>query len=382
MLKNLKNSWLTSVLFGLSMPLLATQPAHADLSQCRFHFGRPFTGAIPQDQIPQLSYVSQWAGYTEAYNMAGMMQACRPGGRLAGKTPVIYSYIIAFTLRNQFGLQDCNVGTPNLCQQGAQRLRDATVKRKILEVYGNYARGTANDYGTTLPVVWLMEPDFYQYAQPGSQSGNPLSFSEASNLMNELIDAVKAHLPNALFSLDISPWTTDQGQTRNYYTAFNLNRFTFMHTSGGEAQAGGAAGSAKIKNNQMTYSEIFGITQKPILADCGYGVGGASTGHNTAWDDVNNLNNRITDGVIGVNQANPNAQWGTTLSGIRSRLNTPGKCPNIAVTPLKDAKPLLQKERALSAHSLQVMATHPTPTFRDGQERLIEIDGTRLLEMR
>jgi hypothetical protein len=224
-------------------------------------------------------------------------------------------------------LQDFNVGTPNLCESGASRLRDAAVKNSILAVYEDYAKGTATDWGTQKPVVWLMEPDFYQYAQPGSQSGNPLSFSEASKLMNELIDKVKSHLPNAIFSLDISPWTTDQGQTQAYYKSFSLERFTYLHTSGGESRPEGGVGSATITNNKMTYKEIFDLVKKPIIADCGYGVGGEATGHNEAWDNVGNLNNRIADGVIAVSQANPKATWGSTLKGVASQLNQPNLCP-------------------------------------------------------
>jgi len=300
--------------------------AWADITQCRFHFGRPYANVIPKDQIDQIDYVSSWAGSKETYNLGTMMKACKPGGALAGKTPVLYSYIIAFTLRNSFGLLDCDVGTPNLCQQGAERLRDGAVKAKILSVYANYAQGAAADFGTDLPVVWLMEPDFYQYAQPGSQSGNPLSFSEAAALMNELMDTVKKSLPNAIFSLDISPWTTDQGQTSKYYTSFNLSRFTFMHTSGGQARPSGSPGSAAITNNKMTYKEIHDLTGKPILADCGYGVGGASQGHVSAWDEPGNINNRIQDGVVGINQANPKTDWGATLSANRSQLQAPGQC--------------------------------------------------------
>jgi hypothetical protein len=244
-----RNSWKGILTAAALFPVMSW----AGLGECKFHFGTPFSGAIAAELIPEIDFVTQWAGFNGKYNLSGMMKACNPGGKLAGKTPVIYSYIIAFTLRNQFGLQDCNVGTPNLCESGASRLRDAAVKNSILAVYEDYAKGTATDWGTQKPVVWLMEPDFYQYAQPGSQSGNPLSFSEASKLMNELIDKVKSHLPNAIFSLDISPWTTDQGQTQAYYKSFSLERFTYLHTSGGESRPEGGVGSATITNNKMTY---------------------------------------------------------------------------------------------------------------------------------
>ncbi len=323
----MKSSWIRRLAcFGLIG--LAAHEAQANMSQCRFHFGRPFAGGIPANLVSQLDYVSQWAGSSENYNLSGMLKACKPGGTLAGLTPVVYDYIIAFTLRRDRGLQDCNVGTPSLCQEGAKYLRSATDKAKILSVLAAYARGAANDWGKTDPIIWLMEPDYYQYAQPGSQNGNPLSFAEAAAFMKEMMNTVREHLPNAQFSLDISPWTTDQGQTRNYYTAFDLSRFTYVSTSGGHANASGTAVST---NNKMTYKEIFDLTGKPIIADCGYGVGGASEGHNAAWDDVNNLNNRINDGVVAISQANPNnAEWGNTLANNRSKLGQPKVCPAVS----------------------------------------------------
>jgi len=42
------------------------------------------------------------------------------------------------------------------------------------------------------------------------------------------------------------------------------------------------------------------LTGKKIIADTGYGVGGGSTGHNSGYDDINNLKARILNGVISV----------------------------------------------------------------------------------
>jgi len=43
------------------------------------------------------------------------------------------------------------------------------------------------------------------------------------------------------------------------------------------------------------------------------GVGGASTGHDAAWDDVYNLRQRVADGVVAVTQANHNASAAARL---------------------------------------------------------------------
>jgi hypothetical protein len=294
--------------------------AQAGISFCTFNFGLPYRSNLPT----QVGYVTSWAGSGENYNMSGVMQACKPGGTLSGVTPVVYSYIIAFTLRRDHNLQDCNVGTPNLCQQGAAYMR--TDRTRIMGQYAKYAKGIAADLGTVTPVVWLMEPDYYQYAQPGSQGGNPLSYAEAAAFMDEMLDTIQKYLPKALFSLDISPWSTDMGATKTYYPAFSLNRFTFINTSGGGALAGGPAGTARITGNKMTYKEIHDLTGKPMLADCGYGVAGASTGYDPSWDSAANLNNRIADGVIGICQNSVPATWNTTLTALKPVLNPLPSC--------------------------------------------------------
>jgi hypothetical protein len=103
-----------------------------------------------------------------------------------------------------------------------------------------------------------------------------------------------------------------------------MSQFTFINTSGGSTQAG----AARIRSsNQMTWAGVSQVTGKPILADTGYGVNGSSAGHDSAWDNVNNLNARIADGVIGISQYNPNSNWGSTISSIRGQLNMPRFCP-------------------------------------------------------
>jgi hypothetical protein len=311
----------------------------AGISFCTFNFGLPFSPNPPS----QVSYLTQWAGSAENYNMSQMMQACKPGGSLSGVTPVVYSYIIAFTLRRDHNLQDCNVGTPNLCQQGAAYMR--TDRTRIMGQYAKYAKGIAGDLGAVAPIVWLMEPDYYQYAQPGSQSGDPLTYAEAASYMDEMLDTIQKYLPNALFSLDISPWTTDMGTTQAYYTAFSLKRFTFINTSGGGALAGGPAGTAQITGNKMTYKEIHDLTGKPMLADCGYGVAGASTGYDPGWDSAANLNNRIADGVIGICQNSVPATWNTTLTALKPLLNPLPSCTQNEVLPVPQIRPAISVGR-------------------------------------
>ena len=275
-----------------------TLAAQAELNPCRFNFGTGWNG--PTATYAQAAdYVTIWAGSDEDFNIywtGAMLNACKPGGKLAGKTPVYYSYIIAFTARRDLQLKDCNVGTPNLCEQGANFMRQK--KTRILAQYEKYASETAKVWGTQNPIVWMMEPDYYQYASDTKQQGGPLTFQEAGAYMGDLVAAVRKHLPNAVFSLDISPWISNP---TSWYGAFKMSDFTYMNTSGG----GTEAANARIRTaNPMTWKSVHDLTKKPIIADDGYGVAGCPTFHDATWDSPANLKARIGDGVIAISQAN------------------------------------------------------------------------------
>jgi hypothetical protein len=311
----------------LALLAIAAAGARAELNPCRFNFGISWNG--PTANYPQeADYVSIWAGSDENFNVywiGEMLKACKPGGKLAGKTPVYYSYIIAFTARADLQLKDCNVGSPNLCEQGANYMRQK--KARILAQYEKYASETAKIWGTSLPIVWMMEPDYYQYASDSKQAGGPLTFSEAGAYMGELVAAVKKHLPNAVFSLDISPWIANPSQ---WYGAFKMGDFTYMNTSGG----GTDANNTRIRAaNPMTWKSIHDLTKKPIIADDGYGVAGGSTGHDATWDDPANLKARMADGVIAITQTNPKSDWGATIAAIRPQLQPVQGCQTGILRP-------------------------------------------------
>jgi hypothetical protein len=253
----------------------------------------------------------------------------KPGGALAGKLPALVSYIIAFSGRSAPGwcLADCNANnagcTPasDLCTKGADYIRQNFTSR-ILPEYQSYARSFGQACGTSIPILWEMEPDYYQYyaaAQGGGtrgQPGGPLSLQEASNYMSQMIAAVKAILPNALFSMDISPWEPTNGA--QWYAAFDMSQFTFVSTSGG----GTLAASANIRAGQDTWAGVHANSGKPILADTGYGAAGGSAGPDPGWDLPANINARIADGVISITQYNPAAAtWGGTIASARPQLN-------------------------------------------------------------
>ncbi len=300
------------------LALWGSERAQAELSQCKFNFGMSYQG--PTYASPaEVDYLTLWTGADEDFNdfwEGAMLKACKPGGKLAGRTPVYYSYIIAFTARRDLGLKDCDVGTPNLCQQGANFIRQK--KARILSQYDKFASETAKVWGTQNAIVWLMEPDYYQYASDKSQVGGPLTYAEAGAMMSEIIATVKKSLPNAVFSMDISPWVSNPSV---WYAAFDMNAFTYINTSGGRTEAD----DPRIrKENTMTWKAIHVLTKKPIIADDGYGVAGASTGHDATWDLPVNLNARIGDGVVAITQANPKADWNGVIAATREKLQSVG----------------------------------------------------------
>ena len=170
-----------------------------------------------------------------------------------------------------------------------------------------------------------MEPDFYQYTYDSQTQ--PMSLSQAGQIMGQFVAAIRESLPNAIFSMDISPWVApdnggDNGQ--EWYSNFDMSAFTFVNTSGG----GTDAASTRIRaSNNMTWAGVSQVTGKPILADTGYGVNGSSTGHDDAWDSPTNINARIADGVVSIAQYSPNSNWGSTISQIRGQLDAPRFCP-------------------------------------------------------
>jgi hypothetical protein len=186
-------------------------------------------------------------------------------------------------------------------------------------------------------MIWEMEPDYFQYydaAQGGGargQTGGPFSGAEAANYMSQMIAAVKAILPNVVFSMDTSPWMPNNGcagpnaaTSPGWYSFFDMSQFTFIHTSGG----GTLANSIDIRTNQDTWAGVHQCSgNKPILADTGYGAAGGSAGPDPAWDVAANINARMAEGVVSITQYNPTAAtWGATIAATRPNLGTPIAC--------------------------------------------------------
>ena len=302
-------------------------PVNKVFSSCRFHFGaidsKANSGLVQQLDI----FTPGWMGQKDTFDMMNVCTQTASNGQFVNKVPVIVAYVAAFYVKRHFGRCDCNVtscGSNNdLCHQGAADIQQNLTA--IINVYKSYAQGFANCYGTTKPIIFEMEPDWYQYTYTNSQT-QPMTAAQAGTIMGQFVDAMKQVLPNAIFSLDISPWVGSNGMDNgaDWYSHFDMTKFTFINTSGGSTDAA----SAKIRpDNLMTWAGVSQVTGKPILADTGYGVGGSSAGHDANWDVVANINARIADGVLGITQYNPNSSWPTTISNVRSQLATPSYCP-------------------------------------------------------
>lgn len=291
---------------------------------CRFHFGAidQFARNDPALAAELDFFTPGWMGVRDTFDQGYVCDDTEPGGPLEGLVPVVVAYVAAFYAKRHNDLNDCNVGSPDLCTHGSLFIKQNL--SNILNVYESYAQGYAECYGTTRPIVFEMEPDWYQYISD-SQT-DPMTPAEAGSIMSQFVGAIREHLPNAAFSMDISPWVAPNNGSDHgaqWYSNFDMSLFSFVHTSGGSTDAS----SEQIRgSNNMTWAGVRAASGKPVLADTGYGVNGSSEGHDANWDNPDYINQRIADGVISISQYNPNQNWASTIAQIRDQLDTPPSC--------------------------------------------------------
>ncbi|HEY4158017.1 MAG TPA: hypothetical protein VGM29_07965, partial [Polyangiaceae bacterium] len=301
-------------------------------SQSRFHFGTIDSKAkgAGASMISQIDFFTSGWMQGDTFDHSGVCTDTKAGAALANQVPVMVAYISAAHVKRQDNTMcDCNVTTSpcvaanDLCHQGAARiLQDFP---DIINAYKSYSTGFAACYGTTRPIVFELEPDWYQYTT--SSESAPWTGKQAGQMLGQIVTALKSALPNARFSIDASPWVGPSNGSDNgaqWYANFDMTQFTFVNTSGG----GTNANTTKIRSsNGMTWAGLSQVTGKPILADTGYGANGSAAGEDPLWNVAANINARMADGVVSISQYNPNPDWGTTLSGLRSQLNTPKFSP-------------------------------------------------------
>jgi hypothetical protein len=226
--------------------------------------------------------------------------------------------------RYKKGIKDCDVGTPNLCVHGADFVRQH--RSLILQTYESYANQSAAVLGRYSPIVWLMEPDWYQYSM-ATQHGGALSQPEMVRIFIEMVSRIKRHLPAAFISLDVSPWVSEIGDWMAPFLAHGS--VDYVHTSGGRTTAASDKIRAQEPGNLLTWAELHRVTGRGIIADTGYGVGGKLTAEpalEAAWMDEDNLRDRIADGVVAVTYANPGPGWEGKVRRLRAKLPSTRRC--------------------------------------------------------
>lgn len=273
----------------ISNPPSQSGSALQKFTQCTFNYGVAVEDAANRGKG---DYVYFWMGHDDR------SEAIRTAKQL-GKTVAVYTYMIAFDARKDWGLQDCNVGHPSLCEKGANYIRQN--RQKLVDHYAREAKKMADILGRDTFAVYMIEPDLNQYHRDHTQESGPLSGQEIGSLFHDFVKAIKDNHPGASIAWDISPWLPEW-EMRQYwgYFASSHSMIDFLVTSGGRAQAN----SAHIHSNGLTWRFMHDLTKRPIISDTGYGVGGAPAANSGPWYDANNINARASEGVVAVHFAN------------------------------------------------------------------------------
>lgn len=303
---------------------------------CQFNFGAQWQHAHEDSAFyAGLDYIAVWLGDNAYYNEfeKRMVRQCMK----IGATPMIYAYVIA-EFGKDHGFVDCDVagtGKSSLCTDGANLIREFFAD-SVIQRYVAYAKGMArqlNSYEVDLKTyrtIWLIEPDFYQYSETGSrqkeehygiaQKDGGIPDSMMGVYFKQIVDSIHAYLPAAEIAIDISPWISDWKKTsqESWYSNFDMSIVDYASTSGGRT----LAASDKIRGgNKATWKEIYDVVKKPILADAGYGAGGAGEGHDKKWDLATNIKKRMADGVIGVMQMDADRGFPAVADTVRPQLD-------------------------------------------------------------
>ena len=326
------------LLFSVVFLLLNTV-AFAAFDECRFNYGRQWQNSFNENTDfsgKGLSHLAIWIGDNDNYNQyweGSMVRAAKKNNL----TPVFYAYVIAEYDKDQ-GNQDCDVGSPNHCTNGAETIRNKW--SNIISRYRSYAQGVAQDFGTSGTTIWLIEPDFFQYSVSGdnhdtrfNQVGGGIPDADlCGKYFNDIVSTIKSALPNAKIAVDISPWLNDGLVT--WYANFDKSKVDYLFSSGGRTQ-GDQERMRSDNNNLVTWAfASSAMGGKKLIADDGYGVGGASNNDYGDWLNVSNLNNRISDGVIGLTIQEPNDSYYTFAASNPLNMCSGGvSSSSVSVTP-------------------------------------------------
>jgi len=355
---------------AIAVSLLASL-SFAAFDESHFNYGRQWSNSFNENTDfsgKGLSHLAIWVGDNDNYNTyweGSMVRACKKNNL----TPVFYAYVIAEYDKDQ-GYSDCDMGSPNHCTNGAQTIRDHW--SSILARYKSYAQGVAQDFGTSGTTIWLIEPDFFQYSTSGdanssyNQVGGGIPDADlCGTYFNQIVAAIKQYLPNAKIAVDISPWMNDFITT--WYSNFDRSKVDYLFSSGGRTQ-GNQSRIRSDNNNNVTWAQASAaMGGKKIIADDGYGVGGGSNNDYQDWMNVSNLNNRISDGVIGITIQEPNDSYYSFAASNPISING-GNSSNSANSSSSAAQSSSSRPSSSSVAPTPSNLTALIDNFEDGDE--------------
>ena len=217
------------------------------------------------------------------------------GIKQAGKIPYIHFYIAAGLAKKAYNIDDCNVTSfdKSLCKWGGDYISKHTAQ--VIAAHAAAAKKVQQIMGSS-PVLVHVEPDWYQYTEPGSgnqKAVHPLSTTESGSILDQIVDTIHASCASCNVVLDVSPWASDLGA---YFSHVKLSSVAYVGLVGKPFNAT----TGKIDN--YTYKDISTITGKKIIVNTAHGAGGWPTSYDGTWDGQ--LDAMWSAGVAGVIQSN------------------------------------------------------------------------------
>jgi hypothetical protein len=283
-------------------------------SRCKMNYGQDWSGASAKYPA-NLTYIRAWLGSTGdslGDFITSMLNGCKTGGVLAGRTPMMIGYVIAFAARAEVGLQDCDVAqkqglSTSLCTNGTQYIRQN--KQHLLDRHRTLAAQIAAVWGKTQPIMWMTEPDYFQYAiDTTSQAGGGFTYTEAGQYLRDFMSVVKQELPNVVFVLDTAPWLGSRAPA--WFAAMPMDMMTYVSAYGVPTE--------RIQNNQWsnTWREFYELTGLGVISE---GWDYNSTG--PSWHDATTINQLIGWGVVAESFRTPPLAWESVAGANAAKLN-------------------------------------------------------------
>ena len=287
------------------------------LAQCDFHYGQDWLGTN-HDYPEGLSYVRVWLGGQDSIGAHGrsMFENVKAGGILEGLTPMVIGYVIAFTARDMDDLQDCDVAeregrTTSLCTHGTQFIRDNYELLK--NRHRLMAREIAEVYGKTEPVLWMTEPDYFQYAEDeDDQLGGGFTYQEAGDVLRDFMETVRSELPNAVFALDTAPWLRERAA--RWFNAMPTDISSYLTLFGKPTPL--------IQNGSWSNSwkEFYQLSGLPILSE------GWEYEDVDDWHNAGNINEMMSWGIVSESFRVPPKSWQNIIEDNKPQLIQPVTC--------------------------------------------------------